>query len=78
MGIDSLLAVELKARIERELGVAIPLLQLIKGPSLSELAGVLAASMAGDGAPGAGTEKEDSLLSFVSFRASRRASSGSA
>jgi acyl transferase domain-containing protein len=77
MGIDSLLAVELKARIERELGVAIPLLQLIKGPSLSELAGVLAASMAGDVSPRSGTAPEDSLLSFVSFRAARRPSGGS-
>jgi aryl carrier-like protein len=35
MGIDSLMAVELKNRVERDIGAAIPLLQLIKGPSLS-------------------------------------------
>jgi NADPH:quinone reductase-like Zn-dependent oxidoreductase/acyl carrier protein len=48
MGIDSLMAVELKSRVERDIGVAIPLLQLIKGPSLSELARSLVAAMAGD------------------------------
>ena len=48
MGIDSLMAIELKSRVEREIGVAIPLLQLVKGPSLVELAHVLLAAMTGD------------------------------
>lgn len=47
MGIDSLMAVELKGRVEREFGVAVPLLQLIKGPSLIELADLLATSLTG-------------------------------
>jgi acyl transferase domain-containing protein len=51
MGIDSLMAVELKSRVERDLGVAVPLLQLVRGPSLSELAHILIASMTGDAAP---------------------------
>jgi phthiocerol/phenolphthiocerol synthesis type-I polyketide synthase C len=45
MGIDSLMGVELKSRVERELGIVIPLLQLIKGPSLSDLARMLVGSM---------------------------------
>jgi len=48
MGIDSLMAVELKSRIERELEVTIPLLQLIKGPSLSELARSLIGTITGE------------------------------
>jgi len=47
MGIDSLMAVELKSGVERELGVTIPLLQLIKGPSVAELARSLVVSMTG-------------------------------
>jgi len=76
MGIDSLMAVELKGRIERELAVAIPLLQLIKGPSLSELARVLAGQIAGDVPSASDDVQKESLLSFVSYRASRRLSGG--
>jgi acyl carrier protein len=47
MGIDSLMAVELKNRVERDLGIVMPLLQLIKGPSLSELAQSIVASLSG-------------------------------
>jgi acyl transferase domain-containing protein len=45
MGVDSLMAVDLKERIERELGVSVPLVQLIKAPSLSELASMVAARL---------------------------------
>jgi acyl transferase domain-containing protein/acyl carrier protein len=48
LGIDSLMAIELKSRVERELGIAIPLLQLIRGAGLSDLARTLAVSMAVD------------------------------
>jgi acyl transferase domain-containing protein/aryl carrier-like protein len=47
MGIDSLMAVELKNRIETKLGVSISLAQLIKGPTLTELAHALVGSAAG-------------------------------
>ena len=47
MGIDSLMAVELKNRVERDMGIALPLLQLVKGPSLSELAQSIVASLSG-------------------------------
>jgi aryl carrier-like protein len=79
MGIDSLMAVELRSRIERELGVAIPLLQLIKGPSLAELTRTLIATMSGNAVPSRSEVRKDApvetaaapspLLSFMSFRA---------
>ena len=47
LGIDSLMGIELKSRLERKLGVTIPLLQLIKGASLSELAHTLAGDISG-------------------------------
>jgi NADP-dependent 3-hydroxy acid dehydrogenase YdfG/aryl carrier-like protein len=61
MGIDSLMAVELKNRMERELGVALPLLQLIKGPSLSELARTVLSQLTGEGEAVSLPEREPAL-----------------
>jgi acyl carrier protein len=74
MGIDSLMAVELRNRVEKDLGVSIPLLQLVKGPSLSELARTLIGAMTGtsaadravESAPAAGAGKS-LLLSLLSI-----------
>jgi acyl carrier protein len=41
MGIDSLMAVELKNRIEADLGVDLPVLKVLEGASLSQLASFL-------------------------------------
>ncbi|HEX4962422.1 MAG TPA: SDR family NAD(P)-dependent oxidoreductase [Thermoanaerobaculia bacterium] len=41
LGIDSLLAVELKNRVENEMGVVIPAVKLLEGPSIADLATVL-------------------------------------
>lgn len=60
MGIDSLMAIELKSRVERETGLAIPLLQLIKGPSLSELARSMVASMGGQPVPASAAVSKES------------------
>ncbi len=43
MGLDSLMAVDLKNRIDNALGVVLPVLRLIKGPAIGELAADLAA-----------------------------------
>ncbi len=43
LGIDSLMAVELKNRIEADLEVAVPVTALLQGPSLAQLAGQLTA-----------------------------------
>lgn len=37
LGLDSLMAVELKARIEADMGVAVPTVELMQGPSVSRL-----------------------------------------
>jgi acyl carrier protein len=37
MGLDSLMALELKNRIENDLGVAIPMVEFLRGPSLVEI-----------------------------------------
>jgi acyl carrier protein len=80
LGIDSLMAIELKSRVEKELGIAIPLLQLIKGPSLTELARSIANSMgvkmtaAPDGgtkAPSPEGKDKSLLLSLLSLKASQ-------
>jgi myxalamid-type polyketide synthase MxaE and MxaD len=47
LGIDSLMAVELKNRIESDLHVSVPLIRVIQGPSVSELAALLLSQIAG-------------------------------
>jgi myxalamid-type polyketide synthase MxaE and MxaD len=41
LGIDSLMGVELKIRVETELGVVVPAVKLLEGPSIAELATLL-------------------------------------
>ncbi|WP_437515472.1 beta-ketoacyl synthase N-terminal-like domain-containing protein [Sorangium sp. So ce1099] len=54
LGLDSLMAMELKQRIEKELGLAVPVVDLLRGPSPRELAGQIAGASSlasSDGAP---------------------------
>jgi acyl transferase domain-containing protein/acyl-CoA synthetase (AMP-forming)/AMP-acid ligase II/acyl carrier protein len=46
VGIDSLMAIELKNRIEADLGVTVPMVKFLEGPSVRELAEFLAAQLA--------------------------------
>jgi acyl carrier protein len=46
LGLDSLMAVELKNRFEADLGVVIPVVRLLQGPSVRELADMLVAGIA--------------------------------
>lgn len=45
MGMDSIMAIDIKQRIEKELGLEIPIAELMKGPSIEELSLKLAATM---------------------------------
>jgi acyl transferase domain-containing protein/acyl-CoA synthetase (AMP-forming)/AMP-acid ligase II len=54
VGIDSLMAIELKNRIEADLGVAVPMVKFLEGPSVRELAGFVFEQMIGDRKPEAG------------------------
>jgi myxalamid-type polyketide synthase MxaE and MxaD len=42
VGIDSLMAIELKNRIEADLGVAVPMVRFLEGPSVRDLAAYVA------------------------------------
>jgi acyl carrier protein len=46
LGIDSLMAIELKNRIEVDLGVTVPMVKFLEGPSVRDLAGFLADKLA--------------------------------
>jgi acyl carrier protein len=75
LGIDSLMAVELKNRIEGDLQLTLPLIQVIQGPSVAELAALLLAQLeGGDRAPAASegpeaprAKGESLLLSLLSL-----------
>ncbi|MFO0004705.1 MAG: acyl carrier protein, partial [bacterium] len=45
MGLDSLMAVDLKNHLEQRLPVGVPVLRLLRGPSIDELAQGLAAEL---------------------------------
>lgn len=45
LGVDSLMAVELKNRIRHDVGVDLPLVKLLEGPSISELARLVSAHL---------------------------------
>ena len=46
LGLDSLMAMELKKRVETSLGVSLPVVRFLKGPSITELARELLAHLA--------------------------------
>jgi polyketide synthase 12 len=51
LGVDSLIAVELRAQIERDLGIVVPVVQLLDGPSVSGLADWLGDRLSSAGPP---------------------------
>jgi hypothetical protein len=67
LGIDSLMAVELKNRVEADLETNLPVTVLLQGPSLSQLAAQLLEGLDPPGADGSSTpeEAEDGLETQV-------------
>jgi acyl transferase domain-containing protein/acyl-CoA synthetase (AMP-forming)/AMP-acid ligase II/acyl carrier protein len=57
VGIDSLMAIELKNRIEADLGVTVPMVKFLEGPTVRDLAAYVSARFAG--APTAGPAPSD-------------------
>ena len=49
LGVDSLMAAELRAQIERDVGIVVPVVQLLDGPSVAGLADWLGATLSGPG-----------------------------
>jgi acyl transferase domain-containing protein/acyl-CoA synthetase (AMP-forming)/AMP-acid ligase II len=49
LGVDSLMAAELRAQIERDVGVVVPVVQLLDGPTVAGLAEWLGATLSGPG-----------------------------
>ena len=57
LGIDSLRAIDFKNRVEEQLGITVPIVDLLAGPSLTEFAGKLLGQLTpGAAAPGAVAE----------------------
>jgi aryl carrier-like protein len=64
LGLDSLMAVELKNRIEAHLGVLLPVASLLQGPNVTELAAELLAQLTAS-SDGGGLERIDRVLDEV-------------
>ena len=63
LGVDSLVAIEIKNRLQRAAGIDVPLTRLLESPTLAQLAAewlpqVKLAAMAATPAPSAGTMQE--------------------
>jgi acyl carrier protein len=52
MGFDSLMAVQLRNQIERDLGVVVPLIRVLQAPSVEELVPVVLAGLETTGESG--------------------------
>ncbi len=66
LGVDSLVAVELRAQIERDLGVVVPVVRLLDGPSVTGLAGWLADQLSGGAAEPTPVATDDAPIVDVS------------
>jgi len=62
VGLDSLMAIELKNRLEGDLGVRIPMVTFLQGPSLRQLVAEVAAQLAGAEAASGPSATEASLF----------------
>jgi natural product biosynthesis luciferase-like monooxygenase protein/thioester reductase-like protein len=77
-GLDSLMAIELKRRIEVELQTGVPVTKLLKGPSVAELASTLLEQLYGDPpAPGGSRPARADLRAEVTLEPAIRGDSRS-
>ena len=65
LGMDSLMAVELRNEVERQLGLTLPVSVLLEGASVRSLAERLAADLASGGAAGSGPTGDGSAIARV-------------
>jgi acyl transferase domain-containing protein len=65
LGLDSLTAVEFKNRIARTIGVALPTVRLLQGPTIAELADELASMLEQSSPPSAAAATADSIAAQV-------------
>jgi acyl transferase domain-containing protein/acyl-CoA synthetase (AMP-forming)/AMP-acid ligase II len=68
-GVDSLMAAELRTQIERDIGVVVPVVELLDGPSVAGLADWLAATLSGAGQRKPNDVVPDDLLVATADRA---------
>jgi phthiocerol/phenolphthiocerol synthesis type-I polyketide synthase C len=68
-GVDSLMAAELRTQIERDIGVVVPVVELLDGPSVAGLADWLAATLSGTGQRKPNDVVPDDLLVATADRA---------
>jgi phthiocerol/phenolphthiocerol synthesis type-I polyketide synthase C len=68
-GVDSLMAAELRTQIERDIGVVVPVVELLDGPSVAGLADWLAATLSGAGQRKPNGVVPDDLLVATADRA---------
>lgn len=59
LGIDSLMSLELKNRLEGKLGINFPMAKLLEGPSVTSLAEAAAELLVGDSVPAGESEKQE-------------------
>jgi phthiocerol/phenolphthiocerol synthesis type-I polyketide synthase C len=65
LGVDSLVAVELRAQIERDLGIHVPVVRLLDGPSVTGLTGWLVDQLSGSTAEPAAVAAKDTHTTQV-------------
>jgi natural product biosynthesis luciferase-like monooxygenase protein len=62
LGLDSLMSIDLRNRIDSDLGVVIPMVSLLRGPSIAQLVDDVLPALALTGAGGAAQEMEEITL----------------
>jgi phthiocerol/phenolphthiocerol synthesis type-I polyketide synthase C len=78
LGVDSLIAVELRTQIQRDLGTVVPVVQLLEGPSVAGLAEWLSDRLSVDAAPPGAASTEPTVALPAATEPTGSAATGSA